>query len=529
MIRDVALGRMSRDTRRARHLEVAAYYEQLADPELAVVVASHYLEALDATPAGTDADAIRAKALDSMAAAADRAADLRAHSQVISISSQALALADNPDLEVPFWERMAEAASKLALRDESVRYGRLVLDHARRSDEPHAVARAVRILATVYADEWLTHEALALLEPHLAEHPDLDEDPELVRAAALLARVLMLVATDEASSVVAAADRAIHAAELSGLTDVLVDALITKATAIGEPGGLVEARILLEGAMDLADRHALGFSAVRSRNNLASLFTALDPPAALQTALEAWDLTVRAGNRAWALFVGSGLSIMYQRMLDCEAIEHLLAEPILADPPGNTVSVLLESRSFLAWVRGDTARAVALLTEAVDLLEGEAESQLAALRANQLVTISRLHGNTEEAFASAMAWGGQGWRLFLGLENALWCVAIIGERERAAELLDVIEQYHGQVLGWPTVLSGIAGTTPGEPLPAADIDETVGQFDANLVALWSIQALFMAARFSPDEHPDRQRWAEEARRRAGESPGILDLIDTYLT
>ena len=73
MIRDVALGRMSRDTHRARHLEVAAYYEQRADPELAVVVASHYLEALDATP-GSEADAIRSKALGSMAAAADRAA-----------------------------------------------------------------------------------------------------------------------------------------------------------------------------------------------------------------------------------------------------------------------------------------------------------------------------------------------------------------------------------------------------------------------------------------------------------------------
>ena len=527
MIRDVALGRMSRDTRRARHLEVAAYHEQLADPELAVVVASHYLEALDATPAGTEADAIRAKALGSMAAAADRAADLRAHSQVMSISNQALALADNPDLRAPFWERLAEAANKLALREESVRYGRLVLDHARDSSDRHAVTRAVRILATIYADEWLPHEALALLEPHLAEHPDLDGDPELVRAAALLARVLLLVEADEAS-VVAAADRAIHAAELSGLTDVLVDALITKATARGEPGGLVEARILLEGAMGLADRHALGFSAVRSRNNLAHLFAALDPQAALQTTREAFDLTVRAGNRASALFVSSGLSIIYQRMLDLDAIEQLLAEPILADPPGNTVSALLEPRGFLAWVRGDTAQAVALLVEAAGLLDGEADPQLAALRANQLTTISRLGGNAEEAFASAVAWGREGWSQFLGLDNALWCVAILGDRERAAELLELVDRYHGQVLGWPAVLGCIVGAPPDEPLPAADIDETVGEFDANVMALWSIQALFMAARFSPPAHPDRERWVEEARRRAGEFPGILDLIDRYL-
>jgi hypothetical protein len=422
---------------------------------------------------------------------------------------------------------MAEAANKLALRDESVRYGRLVLDHARGSADRHAVTRAVRILATIYADEWLPQEALALLEPHLAEHPDLDEDPELVRAAALLARVLLLVDADD-TSVVTAADRAIRAAELSGLIDVLVDALITKATALGEPGGLVEARILLEGAMELADRHALGFSAIRSRNNLAHLFYALDSQAALQTIREAFDLTVRAGNRASALFVISGLSFIYQRMLDLDAIEQLLAEPILADPPGGLGAALLEPRAFLAWVRGDTAGAVARLVETVDLLDGEADPQILAFRANQLVTVEWLRGNAEEAFASAVAWGGEGWSQFLGLDNALWCVAILGDRERAAGLLELIDRYHGQVLGWPAVLGSIVGTPPDEPLPAADIDETVGKFDANRMALWSIQALFMAAMFSPEGHPDRVRWDEEARRRAGDFPGILDLIDRYL-
>ena len=64
----------------------------------------------------------------------------------------------------------------------------------------------MRILATIYADD-VPQEALALLEPHLDQYPDLDEDPELVHAAALLARVLLLVEADEAS-VVAAADRA---------------------------------------------------------------------------------------------------------------------------------------------------------------------------------------------------------------------------------------------------------------------------------------------------------------------------------
>ena len=192
---------------------------------------------------------------------------------------------------------------------------------------------------------------------------------------------------------------------------MLVDALITKATAGGEPGELVEAGILLEGAMDLADRHALGFSAeVRGPQQPGPPVLRTRSAAGRRAGSDPRGIRphrYHAGNDASALFVISGLSFIYQRMLDLEAIEQLLTEPILADPPGNTVSALLEPRGFLAWVRGDTAQAVALLAEAADLLEGEADPQLAALRANQLGTISRLTGNAEEAFASAMAWGGR--------------------------------------------------------------------------------------------------------------------------
>ena len=441
MIRDVALGRMSRDTRRARHLEVAAFHEQLADPELAVVVASHYLEALDATPAGTEADAIRAKALGSMAAAADRAADLRAHSQVMSISSQALALADTPDLRVPFWERLAEAANKLALREESVRYGRLVLDHARGSADRHAVTRAVRILATIYADEWLPQEALALLEPHLAEHPDLDEDPELVRAAALLARVLLLVEADEASSIVTAADRAIHAAELSGLTDVLVDALITKATATrraGRTGG---------GTHPARGSHGPG------RPPRPRVLRSPEPqqpgPPVRRTRPAGGAADDPRGIRPHGARRQPRLGALRQ----FRSVVHLPAD---ARPRCHRALAGRAHPRRPARQHGQ-CRARATRVPGVGTRRhrpgggtarrGRPTSSTARripssphCAANLLATISRLSGNAEEAFASAVAWGGEGWSQFLGLDNALWCVAILGDRERAAGLLDLIEQ-----------------------------------------------------------------------------------------
>ncbi|HSL26646.1 MAG TPA: adenylate/guanylate cyclase domain-containing protein, partial [Acidimicrobiia bacterium] len=150
LTRDVALGRMSREAKRTRHVDVARYFESLVEPELAVVVASHYLEALDATPKGPEADELRAKAVASMAAAAGRASNVRAYEQVLTIGQQALALADSPALKAPFWEQMTSAATSLARRDESQLYGRLALDHYRSIGDRHGENRMVRMLGFAY-------------------------------------------------------------------------------------------------------------------------------------------------------------------------------------------------------------------------------------------------------------------------------------------------------------------------------------------------------------------------------------------
>ena len=67
---------LSKADRRARHLAVAHHFEAAGDDELAGAVAAHYVEALRATPAGPDRDALSARARDWLAQAADRAAEL---------------------------------------------------------------------------------------------------------------------------------------------------------------------------------------------------------------------------------------------------------------------------------------------------------------------------------------------------------------------------------------------------------------------------------------------------------------------
>ncbi len=70
IIREIAYGMLSRADRRARHLAVAHHFEAVGDDELAGVVASHYLEALKATPEGADREALSARARDWLAQAA---------------------------------------------------------------------------------------------------------------------------------------------------------------------------------------------------------------------------------------------------------------------------------------------------------------------------------------------------------------------------------------------------------------------------------------------------------------------------
>ena len=61
VVREVAEGPLARADRRALHLATARYYESLGDDELAGMLASHYVEAQRATPAGPEADALAAQ------------------------------------------------------------------------------------------------------------------------------------------------------------------------------------------------------------------------------------------------------------------------------------------------------------------------------------------------------------------------------------------------------------------------------------------------------------------------------------
>ena len=135
LIRDVALGRLGREARRTRHLAVAEHLESQDDPELAGIVAGHYLQALEASPAGEARDAIRDRALLSMALSRSACRRSEVSSASDLISESALEIADSDEARAPFWEMVIEASGRMADLERAERHAVQAMDSLPRKRE----------------------------------------------------------------------------------------------------------------------------------------------------------------------------------------------------------------------------------------------------------------------------------------------------------------------------------------------------------------------------------------------------------
>ncbi len=532
LIREVTLGRMSREVRRARHLEAASYYEELIDPELAMVVASHYLEAYHATPEGEEADRIRNEAVTTLTTALDRAATLHAHEQVLSTGHQALDLAKSPATKAPIWERMSAAATELARTEESERYARLALDHYRESGDAEGVNRATRILGFGYVELSRAPLAVELLEPHLEAVGDLVSDPELAFAAAVYARALLL-ADSPMEEVAAAAERALIPLERLGALVPLVDCLITRGTAVGDVGRPVEARILLEGAVALADKHDLTHSSMRGRNNLSHVFGWMDPPRALEATEEAFSIARRVGNRAMLLFLAGNLAFWYLGRAEFGRMEELLSDPLLEDAGTQYRITWTIARTLAAFYRGDRAEADRLHEE-TKRLSADVVDDNAALSLEYLAAAARFfEGDMDTTYSWAIGLTRTDWSRV----NVVWPMAsgpalCTGSRERVLELIEVAEEkYAHQLARWIRLLRALLALEEGDPAVIVEAESAVAAWEESFSVLEAITARGGIARFLPAGHPDRARILAEAQRRCDELglAGLRQVLDESVT
>jgi len=257
IIREVAYQRISRTTRRDRHVRVAEYFQGLDEPGLAAAVASHYVDAV-----AEGAEGIRERAIEALLVAADRAAALQSHAQVIALCLRGINVADEGFLAGELWLRAAQSAhAGLDERVEEFVGSALEVFN----DDPVGRLRAITVLALHYDDTGRSHLASTRLQAAIEEAPGTSQPHG--EAMAELARSFMLNLQDEEG--LAWCDRALTVAEGHDDIPVVTQLLITKGTALaGRCRRPREGFALLEAGLALARQHGLTHARRRALNNL---------------------------------------------------------------------------------------------------------------------------------------------------------------------------------------------------------------------------------------------------------------------
>ncbi len=296
VIQEIAYRRLNRTDRRIRHLAAAEYFNRSDDPELAGVVASHFLGAYEASPAGAQRDELAHRALEALVGAARRSAALHSDQQAMDLFDQAIALSTDPS------ERAAWCleASRCGIADGDTPRTIEFIDRARalfgEAHDPSGTLQTATALSELYNNTFRSDEALAVIDPVYRELDDV-HDAITLRVAAEATRSYSL--TGRLSEAIGAADRALPAAARLGDTETIVEVLISRATAVAFAGRHVEAIAGTTGVLAVADDHGLLHAGVRALNNLSAMMWLVNPQRATELAREVLERVKKLGGTEW--------------------------------------------------------------------------------------------------------------------------------------------------------------------------------------------------------------------------------------
>lgn len=431
VIREVAYGRLAKAERRDRHILVARYYEELGDSEVAAIVASHYIDAYAADPS----DELAAATRSALRRAAERAAQLHSNEQVLALARRAIELtADGPDLAA-LNMLAGEAARGMVDYDTAEPYAVGALDWYAEHGTDGEAALAATLLGSIYMDDVKSPTAIEAMLPYVKPGSGTREQGVL---AAALSRASML--SDRQVDAIRLADQAIDTAEATLDHATFVDAFITKATSLGNLGHTFEATLMLDGAIDFAEEHDLGFSAGRAINNLM-ITTTNDGWArygeysrrGMEVGTRMGDLTSKrmAANLAW------WLTMMLR--LD-EAAQILDAEDLETGSQG-VVAYARYTQGLLEWFRGGTEAALDEARTGSDAFVAMEEAQWRESGSDQLAWISLLSGDYRAAFDRALTVKLLAASWMFPKETTLSAAMLMGDREAFLQAVDGAADY----------------------------------------------------------------------------------------
>jgi class 3 adenylate cyclase len=346
LIREVAYSRLTRADRRAKHLAAAVYMQGWDDPELAPVVASHYLLGYQADP--QHSPELAEKGIEALMSAAARAADLHSDRQALNLYQQAAAFTDDATRIGAILERALDSARATGIDDLTEAAAGEAAATYQRVGDVQGVARVLIVQAESLCDNYRAQQAMDLLAG--VEEVKL-ERPTWVRFVAAKARATFM--TEQPDQAVELSDQIMGELEAGADREALIHQVITKGSALLVLGRETEGFILLEGALRKAEEWGLAWPASRARNNLLAFLQLDDPVRASSLAEEGLEVARRYGDSVgigrlvtWVVWdrIGQG------RLSDAEALMAELDESVI----GSADAVDLESAKLtIKALRGD--------------------------------------------------------------------------------------------------------------------------------------------------------------------------------
>lgn len=432
MIREVAYERLTRDERRIRHRRAAAFYTEQGDGDMVGAVANHFMAAYKATNDPAEAELLAADATAALSDAADRAARLHSHAQSLAMLEYALAFAGDPRTKARLWQRGARSAGVLALHETAIGYAYRAFDWFSEHGDAAEIAAAATIVGDELCHAYRAPEAIEVLRPIVDADPALSS-PDVVTAAAGLARAYLMALRDEEAS--DASSRVMEPAERFGLVPTIIDALVTRGTALGNLGRMHEAIALLQGATRYAQDNDLPLAELRAANNLGHLLAFDDHAAALEVCRAGMEQANRigdvrlTGSFTWAVSAYLERDGRYEeaRALRDDARSRM-------EMPKTTVEWYDVTDLLAAVERGDTSAAEAAHEAARRTLD-EANPQSEAGVAGTQATLDLLGRRFEEAYEHVMAVA-ESHRLPDHLEIAMYAAALIRDADRLEAVVE---------------------------------------------------------------------------------------------
>jgi class 3 adenylate cyclase/tetratricopeptide (TPR) repeat protein len=293
LVREVAYSTLARRDRRAKHLAAARHYESLGDEEVAGVLATHYVDAYEASPDGAEGAAVAGQARIALRAAADRATALGAHESAIAHWERARSVTPDAADEADLLEKIGLAnrnlghfvAAETAFRDALERYRAL--------GDRVGAARASSGLGRALASAGRLREAMPIAEAAAADIADLAPHRVLVD-------LWLGLASDHSqlgdhARALDLCDRALADAERLRLPDFVMDGMQLKGGIYWLVGRPTEGRALAESALRLAERAGAGPQTARAAFVLSLALFDEDPRAAVEVGRRTVELCRRFG------------------------------------------------------------------------------------------------------------------------------------------------------------------------------------------------------------------------------------------